>query len=237
MFSTLLVFSFCSRPKITDSETLKEKLRRLYKDHHQYTYRDSHYVMYNQADCRDGKINMMYDTYKYPWACNQKVLPDQRLYNTEHIIPQSFFKKEYPMVSDLHHLFSCPAKLNNLRGSLPYKEFDYSECSMWCRNQKCESREDIPSNPELYSCMNKDKNAWMPRTEDRGMVARAIFYFMTMYDGVPIEKMGDLETLKKWNSLYPPLEFEKGRNDNLNETQGNRNPYIDDPSLVDQVFP
>ena len=237
MFAFFFAVSFSFRPVLEKSETIKEKLRRLYLNHTVYTYRDSHYVMYNQADCRDGQIRLMYDTATYPWTCFSSKLPSQTVANTEHIVPQSFFKKQYPMVSDLHHLFSSPAKLNNVRGSLVFKEFDYSECGKWCHNQNCVEREDIPSNPDVYSCENKDKNAWMPRVDDRGIVARAVFYFVTMYDGVPIEKLGDLATFKKWHNEYPPSEFEKVRNDRLNETQGNRNPFIDYPELVDQVFP
>ena len=76
----------------------------------------------------------------------------------------------------------------------------------------------------------------MPIKQDRGRIARAIFYFYTMYDQYSIS-VGDIELFKKWNRDYPPLYFEKLRNNRLNVSQGNRNPYIDDPSLVDEAFP
>lgn len=77
----------------------------------------------------------------------------------------------------------------------------------------------------------------MPMKSDRGRVARAILYFMTMYDDVKLEQVSDLATLKKWHAAYPPSQFEKIRNDRVNLSQGNRNPYIDHPEYVDMVFP
>jgi endonuclease I len=76
----------------------------------------------------------------------------------------------------------------------------------------------------------------MPRRDDRGIVARAVLYFFTMYDGIDIATVGSVDTFKKWNLAYLPAAWERGRNDRLNKTQGNRNPYIDDPSLANEVF-
>jgi deoxyribonuclease-1 len=73
-----------------------------------------------------------------------------------------------------------------------------------------------------------------PRDVARGNIARSIFYMKTQY-GVTIP--ADLTALlKKWNRQDPPSEQENARNDKIEEIQGRRNPYIDDPSLVDQIF-
>lgn len=230
---------FCSsnRPLITQDETVKERLRRLYKDHKNYTYRESHYLMYLDADCNDDQIRLIYDTKTYSWKCHAADLPPQTVTNTEHIVPQGFFRSQYPMVSDLHHIFSAPAKANNVRGNLPFNEFNYSQCKLWCKDMSCTPLSAIPSNADEYDCISKDKKSWMPRVADRGMIARAVLYFMTMYNCVDISKVGSLALFKKWNTLYPPIDFEVSRNNKLNASQGNRNPYTDDPSLVDQAFP
>jgi hypothetical protein len=68
------------------------------------------------------------------------------------------------------------------------------------------------------------------------MVARAVLYFFTMYDGIDISTVGSVATFKAWNPAYAPGAWELARNERLNKTQHNRNPYIDDPTLADQVF-
>jgi len=45
------------------------------------------------------------------------------------------------------------------------------------------------------------------------------------------------EVLKAWNKLDPPNQVEKERNNTIQKIQGNRNPFVDFPELVDQIFP
>lgn len=44
------------------------------------------------------------------------------------------------------------------------------------------------------------------------------------------------EILKAWNKLDPPSNVEKLRNITVQKIQGNRNPFVDYPDLVDQMF-
>ena len=44
------------------------------------------------------------------------------------------------------------------------------------------------------------------------------------------------EVLKAWNKLDPPNEVEKARNNTVQKIQGNRNPFVDFPELIDQAF-
>lgn len=68
-----------------------------------------------------------------------------------------------------------------------------------------------------------------PRVEAKGNVARAIFYMHQSY-GLPI--VGQLQMYQRWNELDPPDAEEKARNDQIEQLQGNRNPFIDDPALA-----
>ena len=45
-----------------------------------------------------------------------------------------------------------------------------------------------------------------------------------------------MEVLKAWNKLDPPSNVEKLRNDTVQKIQGNRNPFVDYPNLVDRMF-
>ncbi len=49
-------------------------------------------------------------------------------------------------------------------------------------------------------------------------------------------EFGVLSILKKWNELDPVDEFEKTRNNLVYNLQGNRNPFVDYPSLVNLLF-
>ncbi len=44
-----------------------------------------------------------------------------------------------------------------------------------------------------------------------------------------------LEVLKAWNKLDAPSNVEKLRNETVQKIQGNRNPFVDHPELVDQL--
>lgn len=72
-----------------------------------------------------------------------------------------------------------------------------------------------------------------PRPIARGNIARSIFYMHNQY-GLPIEKKM-LEDLKRWNREDPPSSQEILRNNRIEELQGNRNPYIDNPALAEQI--
>ena len=221
-----------SRPKIQD-ESLKEKLKRLYGSHKQLSYKNARIALYNDIDCENDQIDLIYSGTSYKWKCNSKNIPVITQVNCEHTVPRCLFNDKLPMLSDLHHLFSASTKVNNARANNPFKEIEYNMCDKFCKEYDCTKT--MPSNPEEYSCLITNK-AWMPRADDKGEIARAVLYFMTMYDMVDINLVGDLETFKAWNMKYPPSEREKARNDAINITQGNRNPYIDDYTLVNQVF-
>ena len=44
------------------------------------------------------------------------------------------------------------------------------------------------------------------------------------------------EVLAEWNKLDPVSDVEKLRNDTVQKIQGNRNPFVDHPELVDKLF-
>ena len=79
----------------------------------------------------------------------------------------------------------------------------------------------------------------------RGDVARIMFYMYTRYEGLELTdnltsadntSMGELSLFIEWNQLDPVDNFEIQRNDRIYCYQGNRNPFIDYPNLVDNLF-
>ncbi|MFA6316701.1 MAG: endonuclease [Elusimicrobiota bacterium] len=146
--------------------------------------------------------------------------------NAEHIWPQSFFDRGLPMRSDLHHLMATLEHPNSIRSNYPFGE--------------------IKTDRPEYS--NKggakmDQGVFEPPDFTKGRVARAAFYFYARYNDKRIF-MGaapnfwtraNIEILLRWNKEFPPSQFEQDRNDLVQRWQGNRNPFIDDPSLADRI--
>jgi endonuclease I len=86
----------------------------------------------------------------------------------------------------------------------------------------------------------------------KGDVARALFYMAVRFNGLNVVNgspseyltdgitssgnIGDLATLLLWHQQDPPDDFEMNRNNYIYTWQNNRNPFIDNPCLVDIIF-
>ncbi|MDT0557033.1 endonuclease [Ichthyenterobacterium sp. W332] len=79
----------------------------------------------------------------------------------------------------------------------------------------------------------------------RGDVARSVLYMEIRYNGLEVvngfpstnnEPLGDLATLLDWHRNDPPDDFEMNRNNVVYTWQLNRNPFIDQPDLVEYIW-
>ena len=138
-------------------------------------------------------------------------------FNCEHVVPQSWFKKQNPMRGDLHHLFSCTPNCNSFRGNIPYFDFpDWEERVM-------------------DNCGKREVNSFEPK-EGKGLVARATLYFLIRYPKIISQySTQDLINLLEWHINEPPSVYERHRNFAIQELQGNRNPLIDFPRLSSKI--
>jgi hypothetical protein len=152
-------------------------------------------------------------------------------FNTEHTVPQAFFNENEPMRSDIHHLFPTYEQWNSNRASHPFAEIDDNQTSIWMRLNQSQSS--IPGN-----LIDEYSESWgsqfEAREDHKGNLARAVFYFFTMYptQAGNISQLGNLNTLYQWHQQDPPDAAEVLRNDGVETYQGNRNPYIDHPNWV-----
>ncbi len=71
------------------------------------------------------------------------------------------------------------------------------------------------------------------RKEIRGDASRAYLYMSFQYK-IPLDENLE-DTLRIWHFEDPPDEWEEKRNDMIEIIQGNRNPFIDKPELVERV--
>lgn len=142
-------------------------------------------------------------------------IPDNGV-NTEHTFPQSRLKR-YPRFdeskSDLYHLFPTEIGINSMRGNLPFAELDSGE--------------------RTGDSLRLNGQGFEPPEEHKGRVARAIFYISTTYN-IPVENREE-EVLRDWNKQFPVDDYEAERSDRVKEAQGNENPFVLDPELVDRI--
>ena len=115
--------------------------------------------------------------------------------------------------------FTCEWGCNSFRGNRAYFDF-----------QTEAFRED---------CGESDDGKFEPK-RGKGAVARATLYFLLRYPGdapnsskeMPKDR---LKTIIKWAKNDKVDRWERHRNAEIEKVQGNRNPLIDFPDLVDKI--
>jgi len=170
------------------------------------------------------------------------VLGTSSIWNREHLWPRSRGNSEQagPDESDLFHVVPAYGQVNSLRSNRYFDNSDPNDPSYT-----------IPAIAELAPQASYDSNSWQPAPGERGDIARAMFYMDVRYNGsepntTDLElvsfspsgpQMGNLNTLLLWHAEDPPDDAERERNDLIYASyQGNRNPFIDRPELVEDIW-
>lgn len=159
-------------------------------------------------------------------------------WNREHVWAKSRgdFGTSRPMGTDVHNLRASNINVNSTRSNYSFDDCTSSNCNQ------------IYGNSYSSSAL-----VFEPRDEDKGDVARIIFYMDVRYEGdsgeqdlemtedilstsSKLPRHGVRSTLLEWHELDPVDDFERNRNDVIYSYQGNRNPFIDHPELVDYIW-
>ncbi|WP_430815980.1 endonuclease [Carboxylicivirga sp. RSCT41] len=202
--------------------------------HTELGYSTARLKMYQTIDNTDNTITCVYSGYEKSWSSSNTSTNPQPI-NCEHTVPQSFFGSAEPMKSDIHHLFPTYGNWNSVRSNHPFAEINDDQTTNWM--YLATSSSTIPtSDIDFYS--EYASSQFEPREDHKGNCARAVFYFYTMYASTvgDISTVGNLETLYQWHLADPVDAEEIKRNDDIETFQGNRNPYIDYPELVERAF-
>ncbi|MEE2786334.1 MAG: endonuclease [Myxococcota bacterium] len=156
----------------------------------------------------------------------QTAEPNRDLLNAEHLWPRSLMMDEsrWPTLyahqeADIHALVPSIPRANDARGNVPFGDVDSDENAEYA--------------PSLLGVDRLGQRVMEVRRERRGDVARAMFYFSARW-GLAVGEVQE-EVLKVWNRRDPPDEIERTRNQLVSAIQGNRNPFIDCPQLIDQI--
>lgn len=156
--------------------------------------------------------------------------------NCEHTFPQSKGAETGNARSDMHHLFPARAAVNESRSNYPFGEVDDRLTQNWfykSTSMSSKPNKDIDEYSEGY----RDK--FEPREDHKGNVARAIFYFITMYDLQSDRSF--FEVMKKdlcdWHLKDPVDSLEWARTFQIAQFQDKKaNPFVLDCSLARRTY-
>ena len=196
---------------------LLSALRSWAAPHLQYDYGTARDLLYQKVDGGSGTLHDVYGDRNVAVRPRGE-LEQQDHINAEHTRPRSTGVAGTPAESDLHHLFPSDKEANNRRANLPFGEVVQEVWRM--------------GSSRLGT--DQDGNVvFEPPDEHKGNVARALFYVAAVY-GLPLPPAEE-RVLRCWHQLDPVSVAERARNDVVSTLQENRNPFIDDPGLVDRV--
>lgn len=236
--------------------TLRTALQDAIKNHIDIGYKNLGIIM-QWSDTEDANGSDIIDIYTtctfttlgpLKWASSGNVGDGL---NREHTVPQSWFDKKAPMVSDAFHIYPTDCKANNHRSSYLYGE---------CENGTSLSTKKCAETGKLGASDWSEYTGTVYEVEDeyKGDIARSYFYMATRYAGQCEHWTGGAfgsdnnglddytaQLMLKWHRQDPVSEKELIRNEVIfgnplynkcDKKQANRNPFIDYPELVEYVW-
>ena len=220
---------------------LQFKIAEEYSPEQTLGYRQGRDVLYTQIDNQDGVVTGIYTGYSAnipPDSDSPRNDATQQHINAEHIYPQSKGAKGRAK-SDLHSLYASRDKVNSARSNNQFAEIEDSLTKKWFRED-----EELRTRPtELIDEYSESltNQSFEPREEKKGDVARAMFYFYTVYRFQADEADANFfpsqkETLCHWNEDDPIDNEELERSHLVASYQGNENPFVIDATLVDRAY-
>jgi endonuclease I len=197
----------------------------------------------------DNTSTNLPDSYEYTYGVNQDdgtmgTAEGQR-YNREHTIPQSAFNSGSPMRNDAHFVIPSDKYVNAQRGNLPYGVVNTS-----IQNDEYSNGTLRGENTNSGVAAGYTGDVFEPIDEFKGDIARMYFFFVTryqdqmtnfnyvMFDGSTTQAIDQpfLDILYDWHINDPVSQREIDRNNAIFVEQNNRNPFIDNPQYVFDIW-
>ncbi|MEH2284302.1 MAG: endonuclease [Nostoc sp.] len=196
--------------------------------------------MFGVIDNQAGIVTDIYASYPITLIGNgdPSQEADKLGLNTEHTWPQSKGADNGNSRSDLHHLFPARENINSERGNKPFDDIVDTSTKKWYRNDTVQST--IPTSG-IDEFSESTSSNFEPREKVKGDIARAIFYFYTIYrqqgDRVdPNYFLNQRQILCKWNQQDLPDKTEIERSHAIAKFQGNDNPFVLDVTLAERAY-
>ena len=220
-----------------------------------YPYTDVHengYVWDMYSDCTWKSINSNHcGSYKNECDC----------YNREHSIPRSWYGGTTSGPGcDIFHLVPTDGKVNGVRGNYPFGEVSSADYNKHGNKRGSAKSITITGGNTIAGNTGTNISAsgtvFEPRDEYKGDFARGYMGALLRWAGdkdftdgegsktfttnfstgsFGLTKYG-VALLMKWHRQDPVSKKEIDRNNGIQQTQGNRNPFIDYPYLAEYIW-
>lgn len=219
---------------------LFEAVRNLAAGHKVITYNTKTWGAFEKTDVREiNGRQSWFDMY----SNNIVYLPEHASLNIEHSVANSWWggkKGSTEAYSDLFHLNPSDQNANNKKGSYPPGRV---------LDARILDNGLFRIGTPFEGMGGGATSVFEPAEEYKGDFARAYFYIFSAYPDLAWEEQyayvytpgGTLQPwaateLLMWNYLDPVDSREMKRNDEIEALQGNRNPFIDDPTLGEYLW-
>lgn len=155
--------------------------------------------------------------------------------STEHTWPQSHGAESGWAKSDMHHLFAVTQQSNSSRSNDAFAEVDDNFATKWFGPTTQTTKPDL-SIRDLFS--ETTGAEFEPREDHKGDVARAMFYFYTLYraQSDTVWFRDQVPTLLAWHRADPSTAADSARSLRIRAYQGTDNPYVLDSTLASRAF-
>ncbi|MCP4411798.1 MAG: hypothetical protein GY808_04410, partial [Gammaproteobacteria bacterium] len=218
-------------------QALNDALHQIIKDHTKFPYTSASTDVWDilmdtdEDSANTNNVILLYTGRSQDKSLNGSQGSDSDYWNREHVWSKShgFPSESDTAYTDVHHLRPCDASVNSSRSN---KDFDNGGTA----------------HSEATGCFS-DSDSWEPRDAVKGDVARMMFYMDVRYEtdgeydlelqeSIPTSgpNFAKLSVLLAWHQEDPVDNWEIIRNDKIFSYQGNRNPFIDHPEYVDQIW-
>lgn len=218
---------------------LKLALKDIIVNHKQLTYGSELPAAYPSVYYLDGQPSMVYDLFStetYDYSSSK--------WNKEHVIPKSWWggtvNKAY---SDLFSVLPSESGANTQKSNYPIGTVNRAKFD----NGRIKVGSPVSGQGGSYTTV------FEPADEFKGDFARIYFYVATCYSDIawgsnsnvkselvqedwPTLKPWLYALLLKWHNQDPVSDKEKQINNDAEQVQGNRNPFIDYPALADYIW-
>ncbi|WP_445945237.1 endonuclease [Shewanella sp.] len=250
-FNADIYYSDVLSGDFANAEELKNALSVIIaKNHKQLSYKQvwSALTYADQDPANDKNVIEIYTGLSISKYDNQTSGSGTGKWNREHVWAKShgFPNESQWGYTDAHHLRPSDVGINTARSNN-----DFGAC-------KDTGEEVMFNGVGTGNYLNKATDCWEPRDAVKGDVARMIMYMDTRYQGtdtattqmpdlIAVDRLttteeddspliGTLCTMYAWSQSDAVDAYEQNRNNQVYKYQGNRNPFIDRPELVKEVY-
>ena len=208
--------------------------------------------LYKTSDVRnDGKVWDIYSDCNFTFVTDQDTgsggTTECDKYNREHSFAQSWYggSSSHPLRADAHHVFPSDKKVNNVRGNYAFGEVltvDYTSAN--------------GSKRGTTSISGPNDKVFEPINEYKGDIARGLLYVAVRYQDEidswesnnngadnmlngtsdKVFEQWALNMLYRWHTDDPVSQKEIDRNEEIFKHQDNRNPFVDHPEYVNDIW-